>query len=104
VKQHSALEQREASLPIRAAFNPLHFIDEPLDHPVAPSQAASVSNSLRIIVQPIDKSDQFRDPTDPDSGFPLLQSHQPLAFSEKVAKVLSQLAHDRDGLIALVSP
>ena len=72
VQQDTALQQRKARLSIGTAFDPLHLIDEPLHHPVAPTQAASVGNSLRVISEPIDKRDQFRNPTGPHSGFPLL--------------------------------
>jgi hypothetical protein len=75
------LQQRKSRLSIGTPFDPFDFIDEPLDHAVAPRQAASIGNSFRIIGQPIDKSDQFRNPADPDSGFPVLQAHLSLTFS-----------------------
>jgi hypothetical protein len=43
------LEQREAGLSIRAAFDPFHFIDESFHHAIAPGLGASVSHGLRII-------------------------------------------------------
>jgi hypothetical protein len=49
MEEETALQQWKACLPIRTAFHPLHFIDEALNHPVAPRQAASVGNSLCII-------------------------------------------------------
>jgi len=58
MQQDTLLQQWEASLPIGTALDRLDFIDEPLHHPVAPRQAASVSNSLCIISEPIGKSDQ----------------------------------------------
>jgi hypothetical protein len=81
MQQHTPLQQREACLSIRAAFDPFHFSDESFHHAIAPGQATSVGHSLRIIGQPIDKSDQFRNPTDLDSDLPLLQTHLPLALS-----------------------
>src|SRR5258708_30346538 len=65
MQQHTALEQREACLSIRTAFDPFHFIDESLHHAVAPGHAASIDNSLRIVSQPIDKSDQLGNPDFP---------------------------------------
>src|SRR6266536_665558 len=101
MQQDSALKQRKSRLSIGTPFDPFYFIDEPLNHPVAPGQTTSVGNSLRIIVQPISKSDQFRNSTGPDCGFPLLQTHLPFALAQQVAKILRQLEHDRDGLVAL---
>src|SRR5581483_1589368 len=101
MKQHAPLQERKSSLSVGTAFDPLHLIDEPLDHPIAPRHAASVGNCLRIISEPINKRDQFRNSTGPDSSFPLLQPLQPLAFSEQTAKVLRQMEHDGDRLVAL---
>src|SRR5207249_2457673 len=81
MQQDTALKEGEACLPIGAAFDPFHFVDEPLNHTVAPGQAPSVGHSLPIIDQPIDKSDQLGNPTGLDSRLPLLQTHLPLAFS-----------------------
>jgi hypothetical protein len=81
MQQDPALEQWEACLSVRTAFDPLHFIDKPLNHAVAPGQTTSVGHRLRIIGQPVDKSDQFRNPSGLDSGFPLLQAHLPLTLS-----------------------
>jgi hypothetical protein len=67
-----ALEQWEACLSVGTAFDPLHFIDESFNHAIAPGQTTPVGHSLRIIGQPVDKSDQFRNPSGLDSGFPLL--------------------------------
>jgi hypothetical protein len=49
MQQDAALQQWESRLSIGTAFNPLHFIDKTLNHPVAPRQAASVGNSLCVI-------------------------------------------------------
>ena len=76
MQQDTALKEGEACLPIGAAFDPFHFVDEPLNHTVAPGQATSVGHSLPIIDQPIDKSDQIGNPTGLDSRLPLLQAHQ----------------------------
>jgi hypothetical protein len=81
MEQNTALQERKSSLSIGTTLDPFYFIDEPLDHPVAPGQAVSIGNSLRIIVEPIGKRDQFCNPTGPNSSFPLLQSRLPLAFS-----------------------
>jgi hypothetical protein len=59
---HTTLEQREARLSIRTAFDPLQFVVESLHHPIAPRLGASVGDRLRIIGQAIDKADQFLDP------------------------------------------
>ena len=88
MQQHTALEQRKSCLSIGAAFDPFHFVDEPLNHTVAPGQATSVGHSLPIIDQPIDKSDQIGNPTDLDSRLPLLQTQLPLAFSQQATEVL----------------
>ena len=81
MQQDTALKQREACLSIRIAFDPLHFIEESFDNAAAPGQTTSVGHGLRIIVQPIDKSDQFGNPTGLDGGFPLLQAHLPFVLS-----------------------
>jgi hypothetical protein len=75
------LKEWESGLSIRTAFDPFHFVDEAFDYAIAPSHGASIGHGLRIIGQPIDKSDQFCNSTDLDSGLPLLQTHLPLALS-----------------------
>jgi hypothetical protein len=84
MQQDAALQQRKSCLAVGTAFDPLHFIHEPLHHAIAPGHAASIGNSLRILSQPINKSDELGNPTGADSGFPLLQAHQPLVFSRVV--------------------
>src|SRR5689334_2364170 len=56
---HAALQQREASLSIRTAFDPLQFVVEPLHHPVVPRFGASVGDGHGIIGQALHKADQF---------------------------------------------
>src|SRR5258706_4017214 len=80
-QQDATLQQRKSRLSVGTAFDPLHFIHETLNHAIAPGHAASIGNSLRIVGQPINKSDQLGNPTSPDSGFPLLQAHLPLELS-----------------------
>jgi len=63
MQQDTALEQREACLSIRTAFDPLHLVNEPFDHAVAPRLGAPIGHGLRIVGQPIDKADQFRNAT-----------------------------------------
>jgi hypothetical protein len=65
MQQHAALEQRKARLSVGTAFDPLHFIHESLNHTIAPGHAASIGNSLCIVSQPIDKSDQLGNPDFP---------------------------------------
>src|SRR5436305_7691201 len=101
MQQDPVLEQREACLSIRTAFDPLHFGDEPLHHAVAPGQTTSVSHSLRILGQPINKSDQFGNPTGLDSGLPLLQTPLPLVLAQQTAKVPRELEDGCDSLVAL---
>ncbi len=101
MQQHAALEQRKSRLPVGTAFDPLHFIHEPLNHSIAPGHAASVGNSLRIVSQPINKSDELGNPTGPDSDFPLLQAHLPLVFSQQTTKILRQREHHSDGRVTL---
>ena len=72
MQQDAPLQQRKSCLSVGTAFDPLHFIHEPLYHAIAPDHAASIGNRLRIVSQPINKSDQLGNPTGPDSGFPLL--------------------------------
>ncbi len=67
MQQDTALEQREACLSIRAPFDPFHFIDEPLDHAVAPGQTPSVGHGLRITCIP---ERQFPRPTGRRCGTP----------------------------------
>ena len=55
----TSLQQWKTCLPVRTAFHPLHFIHETLNHSIAPGHAASIGNRLRIVSQPIDKSDQL---------------------------------------------
>jgi hypothetical protein len=81
MEQDTALEQRESCLSIPAAFDPFHCIDELFHQTIAPSQTTSIGHNLRIIGQPIDKSDQFGNPTGLDSGLPLLQAHLPLVLA-----------------------
>ncbi len=81
MQQDAALQQRKARLSVGTAFDPLHFIHETLNHAIAPGHAASIDNSLRIVSQPINKSDQLGNPTGPDSGFPLLQGPLPLVLA-----------------------
>lgn len=73
VQQYTTLEQREACLSIRTAFDPLQFVVESLHHPVAPRFGASVGDRLRIIGQAIGKADQFLGPRGAHCGFPLVQ-------------------------------
>ena len=84
MQQDAALQQRKARLSVGTAFDPLHFIHETLNHSIAPGHAASIGNSLRIVSQPINKSDQLGNPTGPDSGFPLLQGPLPLVLARAV--------------------
>ena len=57
MQQDTALEQRKACLPIGTAFDPLHLVNEPLNHAVAPRLGAPIGDGLRIVGQPIDKAD-----------------------------------------------
>src|SRR5437764_96826 len=43
MQQDTALKEGEACLPIGAAFDPFHFVDEPLNHTVAPGQASAAT-------------------------------------------------------------
>ncbi len=101
MQQDAALQQREACLPIRTAFDPFHFIDEALHHAVAPGLGAAIDHRLGIVGQSVHKTDQLGNPTGLDSGFPLLQTPLPLALSQQAAKVLCEPEHDCDGLVTL---
>src|SRR3989440_9154967 len=101
MQQDAALQQRKARLSIGTAFDPLHFIHETLNHAIAPRHAASVDNSLRIVSQPINKSDQLGNPTGQHSGFPLLQAHLPLVLSQQTTKILRKREHHSDGRVTL---
>jgi hypothetical protein len=59
----------------------------------------STNNS--ILGQPIDKSDQFGNPTGLDRGLPLLQTPLSLTLAQQAAKVLRELEDGCDGLVAL---
>src|SRR5690349_13865890 len=74
MEQNTALQQRKARLPIRTAFDCFDFIDESLDHPVAPGQTASIGHCLCIVGKTIDKSDQFHDSASPHGSFPWFQT------------------------------
>jgi hypothetical protein len=52
----------------------IHFtlFTTPSTMPLQKAQAASIGNRLRIVSQPINKSDELGNPTGPHSGFPLL--------------------------------
>jgi len=41
----------KSCLSVRTAFDPLHFLHETLNHAIAPSHAAPIGNSLRIVSQ-----------------------------------------------------
>src|SRR6266487_3400845 len=101
MQQDAALQQRKSRLSVGTAFDPLHFIHETLNHAIAPGHAASIGNSLRIVSRPINKSDQLGNPTGPDSGFPLLQAHLPLVFSQQTTKILRKREHHSDGRVPL---
>ena len=101
MQQDTALEQRESCLSIRAAFDPLHFVDETFDCAVAPGQTTSIGHGLRIIGQPIDKSDQFGNPTGLDSGLPLLLTHLPLVLAQQTTKILRKRKHYGNGRVTL---
>lgn len=62
-------------------------------HPLATASASSANPSTKAIRSAI--------PTSLDRGFPLLQTHLPLALSQQAAKVLRKLEHHSDGRIAL---
>jgi len=49
MQQDAALQQREACLSIRAAFDPLHLVDESFDHPVAPRLGTSIYDGFCIV-------------------------------------------------------
>lgn len=101
MQQHAALEQRKASLPIRTAFDPLHFIDKPLNHAVTPGLGAPIRYSFCIIGKPIDKVDQFRDATGLDGCFPVFQSLWTFSLPQKLTKCLGQGECGRDHRITL---
>src|SRR5258708_14582308 len=101
MKQHTPLQQWKSSLSIRTAFDRFDFIHKTLNHPVAPRHAASIGHRLRIVGKPIDKRDQFRDPTRPHGGFTLIQTQQSFALAEQTAKILRQRERACDGCVAL---
>ena len=100
-QQDASLQQRESCLSVGTTFDPLHFIHKPLHHAIAPGQAASIGNSLRIVSQPINKSDELGNPTGPDSDFPLLQGSLPLVFSQETTKSQRKREHHSDGRVTL---
>src|SRR6266700_2222009 len=62
-------------------------------HPLATASASSANE--------LNKSDQLGNPTGPDSGFPLLQAHLPLVFSQQTTKILRKREHHSDGRVPL---
>ncbi len=101
MQQHTALQQRKSCLSIGAAFDPFHFVDEALNHPVVPGFTASMGNRLCIVGQPIDKVYQFRDATGLDGGFPLVQPWWTFPLPQQLPKRLSQGEGSRDRGITL---
>jgi hypothetical protein len=101
MKQDTALKQRKACLSIRTAFDPLHFVHKPLDHAVAPRLATSIGDSFCIIGQPVDKLNQFHDPTRQNDCFPLLQAKLSLVLAQQLPKVLRQRESFGDCGVAL---
>jgi hypothetical protein len=67
MQQDTALQQWEASLSIRAAFDQFDFIDKPLNHAVAPRVATSIDDSICIVGQSFHKVDEFRNVRSPYS-------------------------------------
>lgn len=90
MQQDAAVQQREASLSIRTAFDPLQFMVEPLHHPVVPRFGTRVGDCHGIIGQTIHKADQFLNSRDAHSRFPLFQPALPLPLAQQLAKVLRQ--------------
>jgi hypothetical protein len=82
MQKHTALQERKPSLAIGAALDRFDFVDQALDHPIAPRQAASVGHRLCIISEAIHKRDQFCDGAGAYFGLPLLQAHDPFLLPE----------------------
>jgi hypothetical protein len=90
MQQDAALQQRKACLSIGATFDPLHFIDESFDHAVAPRLATPIGDSLCIVGQPVDKINQFCDPTRQNGCFPVVQARLPFQPPQQLTKCLGQ--------------
>ncbi len=91
MQQNAALKQRKSRLSIAAAFDPFHFIDKSLDHPIAPRLGTSIDDGFCIVGQSLHKVYQFSNARSPYSSFPLLQSRFPFPIAEKGAKCLSEV-------------
>ena len=98
MQEDAALQQRETSLPIRTAFDPLQFVVEPLDHPIAPRFGAGVGDCHSIIGQALHKADQFLDPRGAHSRFPLVQPALAFALAQQLAKVLRKRGDEAGAL------
>jgi hypothetical protein len=95
MQQDAALQQREASLSIRTAFDPLQFMVEPLHHPVVPRFGTRVGDCQGIIGQAIHKVDQFLNSRDAHSRFPVFQPALPLPLARASGQSLASADRQR---------
>jgi hypothetical protein len=82
MQQHTPLEQREACLSIRTAFDPFHLLMNPSTMPLLQVMLHPLTTASASSANELDKSDQLGNPTGPDSGFPLLQAPLPIVLSQ----------------------
>lgn len=68
---------------------------------MAPRPAASPGHCLRIVGQPIDTRDPFRDPAGPRDHFPVLEAQPPFTLARQTANILRERERAFDGCIAL---
>ena len=99
---HAALQQREASLSIRTAFDPLHFIHEPLNHAIAKGSCCihwqqpphrQPTSSTKAISSAI--------PLARTAAFHCSKRTCPSCFREPPTKILCKREHHSDGRVTL---